>query len=233
MRDGQGSLPPGTQRGRLAGDWADQEHPDGERAGLAPAGAGGSAASEEAARAVCLRLLSHGPRTRAQLAGALRRRGVPDDVAESVLGRFAEVGLIDDAVFARAWVESRHHSRGLARGLLAAELQQRGVDAADVRAAVAVLAPDEEIQTARRLVAKRAAATRGRPLPGRVRQLVGLLARKGYSVGLAYRVVREALEQEGVDPTAAGLDLASIEDLDTVEAVDPSAPGSGYTIGPA
>ena len=88
--------------------------------------------SEEAARLICLRLLTSGPRTRSQLATALRKRRVPDEVADSVLGRFAEVGLIDDAAFARAWVESRHHGRGLARKVLAAELRQRGVSDREV-----------------------------------------------------------------------------------------------------
>src|SRR2546429_5883114 len=45
---------------------------------------------EEAARAICLRLLTTGPRTRAQLATALRKRRVPDEVAESVLSRRSE-----------------------------------------------------------------------------------------------------------------------------------------------
>ena len=36
-----------------------------------------------------------------------------------------------------------------------------------------------------------------------MRRLVGMLARKGYPAGLAYRVVREALEQEGGDEPAA------------------------------
>ncbi|HEY2306223.1 MAG TPA: regulatory protein RecX, partial [Streptosporangiaceae bacterium] len=88
---------------------------------VGPGGAGlGDAepGSEEAARAICLRLLTAGPRTRAQLATALRKRRIPDEVAEAVLSRFTEVGLIDDAAFARAWVESRHHSRGLARRAL-------------------------------------------------------------------------------------------------------------------
>jgi regulatory protein len=183
------------------------------------------ATPEEAARQICLRLLSHSPRTRAQLATALRRRGIPGQVADSILARFADVGLIDDAVFARAWVESRHHSRGLSRGLLAAELAQRGVDAADVRTAVASLLPDQEVSTARRLVVKRAAATRGRPLPSRVRQLVGLLARKGYPAGLAYRLVREVLEAEGADPAGAGLDLAALEDLDAPGTEPPWAEG--------
>jgi len=161
----------------------------------------------EQARQLCLRLLTVRPRTRAQLAEALHRRGIPDDAADTVLARFTEVGLIDDAAFARAWVESRHHGRGLARRALSAELKQRGVDGQDISAAVSALDPAEEIATAQRLVAKGLAASRGKPLPTRVRRLVGLLARKGYPAPIAYRVVREALDQEGTDVAAAGIDL--------------------------
>ncbi len=155
-------------------------------------------------------MLTAAPRTSAQLADAMRRKGVPDEAAQAVLSRLAEVGLIDDAAFARAWVESRHHGRGLARRALAAELEKRGVRGEDVRTAVGALGPDEEIATARRLVARAMAGTRGRPLPARIRRLVGLLARKGYPAPLAYRVVREALEQEGVDTAEAGIDLDSM-----------------------
>jgi regulatory protein len=135
------------------------------------------------------------------------RRGVPEDVAAGVLARFTEVGLIDDAAFARAWVESRHHGRGLARRALSAELRQRGVDGQQISAAVSALDPADEIATARQLVAKGLAASRGKPLPTRVRRLVGLLARKGYPAPIAYRVVREALDEEGADAAAAGIDL--------------------------
>lgn len=157
---------------------------------------------EAVARQVCLRMLTAAPRTRAQLAAALCRRGVPDEAAEAVLERFAEVQLIDDAMFARAWVESRHHGRGLARRALAAELRQRGVEAGDIQAAVAGLDPDQEAATARALVQRRVAGTHGLPRPARFRRLMGMLARKGYSESLAYRVVREALDAEpvGADP---------------------------------
>jgi regulatory protein len=157
-------------------------------------------------------MLTAAPRTRAQLASALRRRGVPEAAAEAVLGRFAGVKLIDDAMFASAWVESRHHGRGLAGRALAAELRHRGVPSEDIQAAVGRLDPEQEIATARSLVARRLAATRGQPAPARVRRLIGLLARKGYSPALAYRVAREALEQEGVDLAAAGLDLSDVPD---------------------
>ncbi len=154
-------------------------------------------------------MLTAAPRTRAQLADALARRGVAAEIADSVLGRFADVGLIDDAMFAVGWVESRHHGRGLAARALAAELRQRGVPADEIAAALQQLDPDREIATAKALVARRLAATAGQPLPARIRRLTGVLARKGYPQSLAYRVVREALEQEGTDPAAAGIDLFS------------------------
>jgi regulatory protein len=153
---------------------------------------------EAAAREICLRLLSFSPRTRAQLADALRRKGVADDVAERVLGRYTEVGLIDDAAFAQAWVQSRHAGRGLARRALAAELRQRGVADETVKEAVEELAPEQEESAARELIAKRMAATRGMDPVKRTRRIVGVLARKGYSGGMAYHLVREALEEEGI-----------------------------------
>jgi regulatory protein len=180
-----------------------------------PAASTGEADPEAIARQICLRMLTAAPRTRAQLASALRRRGVPEEAAEAVLGRFADVKLIDDAMFANAWVESRHHGRGLSGRALAAELRHRGVAAGDIQAAVGQLGPEQEIATARSLVARRLAATRGQPAPARVRRLIGVLARKGYSQALAYRVAREALEREGVDLAAAGLDLSDEPDEET------------------
>jgi len=149
------------------------------------------------ARAICLRQLTAGPRTRAQLAEALARRAVPADVAANVLDRFEDVGLIDDAAFATAWVDSRRAGRGLARRALASELRQRGVAEPVIAEAVDGVDADQELATARDLVARRLPATRGLPPETRLRRLGGLLARKGYPPGLAFRVVREALEQEG------------------------------------
>jgi regulatory protein len=129
-----------------------------------------------------------------------------------VLGQLGAAGLIDDAMFAVGWVESRHHGRGLAGRVLAAELRQRGVAGDNIRAALDRLEPGQEVATARALVARRIAGTAGQPLAARIRQLIGILARKGYPSALAYRVVREALEQEGTDPASAGIDLADPPD---------------------
>ncbi|MDT0612379.1 recombination regulator RecX [Streptomyces lancefieldiae] len=153
----------------------------------------------EQARAICLRLLTGTPRTRRQLADALRKREIPDEAAEEVLSRFEEVGLINDSAFADAWVESRHHGRGLARRALARELRTRGVETTLIDAAVSQLDSEQEEETARELVARKLRATRGLDPDKRLRRLAGMLARKGYPEGMALRVVRQALEEEGED----------------------------------
>jgi regulatory protein len=198
--------------------------------GQVPGPAGGPAAADDgqdpeaAAMAVCLRLLTAAPRTRAQLEQALRRRAVPPQAAEAVLDRLARSRLIDDALFAQMWVESRHYSRGLARRALSAELRQRGVGENEVRGAVAELGPEQEEEAARRLVAGRLAATRGRPAAARMRRLMGLLARRGYPAGMAYRVVREALEQERAAGDLPDDDLLPDEDLPEAELPEAELP---------
>ncbi|MFD6992574.1 recombination regulator RecX [Streptomyces sp. NPDC059943] len=158
----------------------------------------------ERARAICLRLLTGTPRTRKQLADALEKRDIPEDVAAEVLSRFEDVGLINDAAFADAWVESRHHGRGLAKRALARELRTKGVDSDLIDEAVGQLDPEQEEATARELVARKLRSTRGMERDRRVRRLAGMLARKGYPQGVALRVVKQALEAEGED--TEGLD---------------------------
>ncbi len=189
--------------------------------GTGPGGAA-EADPEAVARQICLRMLTTAPRTRTQLATALRRRGVPEEAAAAVLARFTEVSLIDDAMFARAWVDSRHHGRGLAGRALGAELRQRGVADDDIQAALSELGPEQELATARELVARRLAATAGLPGPARIRRLTGVLARKGYPAGLAYRVVREALERAGGDGRVSFDDLEVLPEPDD----DPEAAGA-------
>ena len=166
----------------------------------------------DVARQICLHQLEFAPRTRAELAAVLRTKGVEDDVADQVLGRFAEVGMIDDALFAQMWVTSRHRGRGLAGRALSQELRRKGVDDASIAEAVATLDPDQETATARALVDRKLRATAGLSTDARVRRLAGMLARKGYAAGLAFRVVKEALAAEGEEAELAFDQLQALDD---------------------
>ena len=151
---------------------------------------------ESVARGLVLRKLTAAPRSRAQLEGDLASRGVPDEVTTRVLDRFTEVGLVDDAAFAQAWVRSRHAGRGLSRRALGHELRQKGVDDETALAALEDIGPEDEAAAAEALVRRRLPSTRGLPVEARMRRLVGMLARKGYSGGLAMQVVRTALAED-------------------------------------
>jgi len=137
---------------------------------------------------------------------------VADDVAEGVLSRFAEVGMIDDALFAQMWVTSRHRGRGLAGRALQQELRRKGVDDDVAREALDTLEPEQERATARALVDRRLPATRGLTADARVRRLAGMLARKGYPAGIAFGVVKEALAAEGQTVELEFDALAALDD---------------------
>lgn len=158
---------------------------------------GPDADPETVARKILLDQLTGQPRTRAELASKLATKGVPDEVAQRLLPRFAEVGLVDDAAFARAWVQSRQAGKGLARRALAYELRRKGIDDEVARAALAEVDPDDEVESARRLVRRKLRSVQRVDHHGAVRRLIGMLARKGYPSGLAIRVVREELEAAG------------------------------------
>jgi cobalamin biosynthesis protein CbiG len=91
-----------------------------------------------------------------------------------------------------------------------------------------MLDPAAEEATARALVDRRLRATRGLPPATRVRRLAGLLARRGYSAGLAARVVRAALAEEDLDPD--GLAILDVDDIDTDE-TDTDGTGAGTGTG--
>jgi regulatory protein len=151
---------------------------------------------EAVGRRILLRRLTDRPRSRAELAEALAKRDVPDEIATSLLDRFEEVGLVDDEAFARTWVQTRLGNKGLARRALGAELRRKGVADDVVRTVLDEIDGDEEVAAARRLVRRKIGSTRGLDPQVRMRRLAGMLGRKGYPPGLALRVVREELSAD-------------------------------------
>jgi regulatory protein len=175
--------------------WTGEPPPD-------PVADGPDADSESVARTILLDALTGQARSRKELRERLAKKDVPDDLAERLLDRFTEVGLVDDEAFARAWVQSRQRSRGLARRALAQELRRKGVDDATARAALDDVDPAREEEAARLLVRKKLRSLRGVDHATATRRLAGLLARKGYPAGLAFAVVREELgADDGEDPS--------------------------------
>jgi regulatory protein len=145
------------------------------------------------AQRICLQLLTAQSRSRIELAAALRRRGISEEVGTSVLDRLCELGLVDDAALAEAAVRSGHSHRGLGRRALSAVLRRRGVSDEIAREAVAAVRAEDEEQRARELVRRKLRTSTVRDTSTLARKLGAMLARKGYSEELAWRVIRDEL----------------------------------------
>lgn len=143
-------------------------------------------------------------RTRHELREALDRRDVPVDVAERVLDRMTEVGLVDDAAFADSWVSSRQRRRHLSKTVLRQELVKKGVDRDQIDTALEQVQPENEYQAALELAEKKARSMSGLEHQVRYRRLIGALARKGFSADISRQVIAEVLSEVEAEPEPLG-----------------------------
>ncbi len=140
-------------------------------------------------------LLSRRAWTRAELTARLHRRGAPAETAAEVVTDLTARGYLDDARFARQWVEARA-ARGYGPARLTAELRARGVAASLVAAALASLDPGVEIERARAAARRRLPALRAGRADRAASRLRDHLLRRGFDAGVVARVVREVLGVE-------------------------------------
>lgn len=150
-----------------------------------------------AARTIVLRQLTSAPKSRHQLAVKLADKDIPQDVAEAVLDRFEEVRLVDDAEFARMWVDSRSRSKSLARGALKRELAEKGISGELAAEALEQVSDEDELEAARALARRKLQSsvnlTDRAARDKQAKRLVSMLARKGYPPSVGYRVVNEII----------------------------------------
>lgn len=145
----------------------------------------------EQAREIALRLLTHSPRSAAQLREGMLSRDVEPEVADEVIERYREVGLLDDPELAATIARTRHRERGKSRRAVRQELQRKGFEVHDIDAALEQISDESEHEVAREMAFKRWDQLEGVDRDKRVRRVVGMLGRRGYSPSLAFALVRE------------------------------------------
>lgn len=146
----------------------------------------------KAAKLAAADLLSRRAWTQSELTRRLIRRGAPPEVAATVVDDMVSRGYVDDAAFARNFVETRA-GRGYGAVRLAADLRARGVSPALVTAALGALDAEAQLERARAVARRRLPALR-RAVPERVAgRLRDYLLRRGFAGGVVMRVVRELL----------------------------------------
>lgn len=147
-----------------------------------------------------LRLLGVRARSRSEMRTRLLDKEFPPDEVERTLSRLTSMGLLDDADFARQWVESRHRNNGRGRIALRNELRTKGVDPAVAESALALVDDEDERARAEELLARKVGSLSAADIADRAdrdrhtRRLVAMLGRRGYPANVAFDLVRGALD---------------------------------------
>ena len=119
-------------------------------------------------------------------------------MASEVVTDLAGRGDVDDAAFARQWVEARA-ARGYGPARLRAELRARGVAASLIDRALSAVAPEAELARARAAARRRLPALRSTDPVRTAARLRGFLMRRGYPEAIVARVLRESTGLSGED----------------------------------
>jgi len=145
---------------------------------------------EAQARSGCLdsalRLLSYRQRTESELRDRLIQKRLRPEVVAETISRLRTAGLLDDAQYARSWLDSRNQRAPRGRRLAAAELRARGVTRGVVEDVTATI---DERDAAYRAAERRARSLSALPYVEFRQRIGGLLLRRGFN----YELVRETV----------------------------------------
>jgi len=164
------------------------------------------------------RFLEVRPRSIEEVRRRLREAGYRADLVDGAIERLADLGMLDDEAFARAWVESRDRARPRGERALRSELRRKGVSGALIAEVLgergsASMETDratsgdraspgsaDDVAAARLLARRGGAAAREADLRRRRAKAYALLARHGFDPDVAGRALAAWMAE--ADPIA-------------------------------
>jgi regulatory protein len=153
-----------------------------------------------------LHFLAYRARSEQEVRDRLKRGAFSPEAIDATIVKLNEWRYLDDADFARRWVESRAHGKPRGQRLLQQELRQKGIDAETSKQVIAE-ADLDEVSAATELARKRLSSMAGEDPLAIKRKIGAYLARRGYG----FDVVRQALERATGEP----VDKEEPEDQDS------------------
>jgi regulatory protein len=135
--------------------------------------------------------LSYRPRSEQEIRRNLKEKETPADVIDAAIEKMTAMGYLDDAAFARYWVENRSQFKPLSHRALRQELRQKGLADSVIAEALGELGESD--------LAYKAAETQLRKLRNRTERdfktkMNAFLQRRGFSYSTTQDVVRRLIE---------------------------------------
>jgi regulatory protein len=145
----------------------------------------------KSAKNACFRLLKVRPRSEYELRSRLSLKDFEKEVIEQAVSDIAKIGLIDDAAFARMWVESRI-KKPLGLNRLSFELKQKGIDKEIIESVLnEYKSPQQEEEIVRDLMQQKIKRFSGLDKKKIKQRLWGFFLRKGFSKDIVFDVLSE------------------------------------------
>lgn len=130
-------------------------------------------------------------RSRREVEQKLLQAGYRPCTVEMVLYKLERERILDDADFARQWVESRSTHK-LGRSRIAQELRRKGISADEAEEALSAIDEEDQLAGAVALAEKAAARIKPGEDPRKAgNRILAMLARRGYG----WDIAKEALQQ--------------------------------------
>ncbi|MDA1189477.1 MAG: regulatory protein RecX [Chloroflexi bacterium] len=150
------------------------------------------------ARAYALRLLALQPRSATEVKQRLVRR-FDSELADEIVARLTQQGLLDDAGFAVWWRDYRQRTKPRSTTMLRRELSAKGVGDADIASALNVQNPDDEKEIAVQIAKTFARRLANKDFDIFRRKVWSHLRRRGFSSSIAANATQQAWDSKTDD----------------------------------
>ncbi len=138
-----------------------------------------------------LRFVTSRPHSEREIKLWFKKKKVDEVVQGVALNRLTKLGLVDDLAFAKWWIEQRNTFRPKPIRVLKMELRQKGVSSDVIEEALGGSESPSELETARKVVAKKAERFLKMPYEERKKRLSNFLAMRGFSWEVIKKIVDE------------------------------------------
>ena len=141
-------------------------------------------------------LIRSRPRSEYEIRSRLKLKGYGDEVVEAVVGGLVRTGEVDDAKFARLWVESRMHSNPVGDIVLRRELKEKGVEDSIIEATLAEKAEQyDEYKVAFSMAEERFPRLVKLDRKKAMKRLYDFLLRRGFGFDVVQRIIDEIMDR--------------------------------------
>ena len=148
------------------------------------------------ARNLCFYYMTRSDKTRKELKTRLFQKFIPADIIEEVLNEMEDDGYVDDAKLAVNFVRNKSEYANMGKRAIENKLYQKGIDKDLIQEATSSIDMEGEFGKAKDLALSRLYSTSKMDKQKRYTKIVSLVIRRGFTGDVAYRAVREAIDEE-------------------------------------